>query len=359
MRYPEPTTYTNGQINRAGDVLANSHKKLASYSEALSVVNSWRASHQYPMNTFVSTLHQKTKDKNKVIIAQRLKRLPTIIRKVKRFPSMKLSRMQDVGGVRAVLGSVKDVKALEKEYIEAGRFSHKLRRHDDYISTPKPDGYRGIHLAYEYNNTLARNGVAQKYNGLQVEVQLRTSLQHSWATAVEAMGAFLGEEFKNGSGSKKWREFFTLASSAFAHAEGSPYCLQHKGMEPTDIYKRLSEINDEIDALQHIRSLSKAANIIHRHIKRRDNKRRLHYTIISLDLKKPSVEIWAFRKEDFDIANKKLTELEKRDSRYDQVLVSVASIISLKDAYPNYFLDISDFADKINIIVEKINAAGI
>jgi len=360
MKFSPPIRYTNGEIDRAGKALVEHGEGSKEYLEGLEVVNNWRASHQYPMNTFVSTLHKRTSKYKKPIIAQRLKRLPTIIKKVQRYPDMRLSRMQDIGGVRAILGTVKEVRALEKLYVEDGRFAHRLREpHKDYIANPKSDGYRGIHLVYEYNNTLARNGLAGSYKGLNVELQIRTRMQHSWATAVEAMGAFMGESFKNGQGSDEWREFFALASSAFAYAEGCQPCPQHADLAPAEIFNKLRDVDNKIDALQHLESLSEAAKAIQEHVEDR-KKRHLHYTIISLDLDSRRVSIWAFSKGHFDKATKALADLEKRTGgRYDQVLVSVSSIISLKEAYPNYFLDIGDFVKRIQLMIEKTNESGI
>lgn len=360
MKYPPSIRYSNGEIDRAGKALVENKKNTKAYRQGLEVVNNWRASHQYPMNTFVSTLHDRTRKYKNAIIAQRLKRLPTIIKKVQRYPDMRLSRMQDIGGVRAILDSLEEVRELEDAYLRSGKLTHRLKQpHKDYIASPKEDGYRGVHLVYEYNNTLARNGLAASYKGLLVEIQIRTKLQHSWATAVEAMGAFMGESFKNGHGSADWREFFALASSVFALAEGCEPCPQHAGIEIIELYKRLRDIDAKIDALQHLKSLSEAARRIQIHVESQ-KKRHLYYSIISLDLESRAVEVWAFRKDDFDKANKALADLEKRSGgKYDQVLVSVSSIISLKEAYPNYFLDIDDFVKRIQFMIEKTNESGI
>lgn len=356
MKFPPPTRYTNGEIDRAGRALVDHEEGSKEYLSGLEVINNWRASHQYPLNTFVTTLHDRTRKYKRAIIAQRLKRLPTIIGKTQRYPGMRLSRMQDIGGARAILGDIKQVRELEKAYLSGGKLTHQLKvPHKDYINNPKEDGYRGIHLVYEYNNTLARNEVAKEYKGLLIEIQIRTRLQHSWATAVEAMGAFMGESFKNGQGGSDWREFFALVSSAFAQVERSQPCPQHVGLEPAEVYKRISDIDKRIDALQHLESLTQAAKAIQNHIGRQ-KKRHLHYTIISLDLDNQRVEIWAFSKDQFDKATKALADLEKRSSgKYDQVLVSVSSIISLKEAYPNYFLDISDFVNRVRVMIENIS----
>ena len=110
--------------------------------------------------------------------------MPTIIDKLKRYPNMKLTTMQDIGGVRAILNSVEDVYSLVSEYRESKRFAHELVDQKDYIQSPRDeDCYRSIHLIYRYRNSQAKN-----YNGLRIELQIRTRLQHLWATAVETMG---------------------------------------------------------------------------------------------------------------------------------------------------------------------------
>ena len=44
--------------------------------------------------------------------------------------------------------------------------------------------------------------------GLWIEIQLRTSLQHAWATVVETVDAFTNENLKFGAGSDDWKRFF-------------------------------------------------------------------------------------------------------------------------------------------------------
>lgn len=79
------------------------------------------------------------------------------------------------------------------------------------------DGYRRIHLIYRYHNDKVPH-----YNGLQLELQLRTRLQHAWATAVETMGTFLGLALKSGQGEDQWRSFFEVAGAGIALLENSP-----------------------------------------------------------------------------------------------------------------------------------------
>jgi putative GTP pyrophosphokinase len=231
-------------VNRAGLILAwnelhgfrDYRDELADMAERLwahRVLSNWRACHGYPINTFQATLRLKLKtiDKN-AIVAQRLKRAPSAIAKLQRSPTMKLTQMQDIGGLRAVVSSVARVRRLETNYRESA-FKHELASSKDYIDKPKSDGYRSIHLVFRYANDRA-----PFYDGLLLELQFRTRLQHAWATAVETMGTFLGQALKSGQGERPWREFFEVASAALAHVERSPPVPGYANLSQQDVFTR-------------------------------------------------------------------------------------------------------------------------
>ena len=115
---------TKSSVRKAGDKLKD---PSLDHTEALEVLSTWRALHSYPINTFQATLRRKVEalGLKKAIIAQRLKRLPSIISKLQRINGMKLDRMQDIGGVRIVLSSTKDVYALYENLLQSNRrFEH-------------------------------------------------------------------------------------------------------------------------------------------------------------------------------------------------------------------------------------------
>jgi putative GTP pyrophosphokinase len=167
--------FTKGQVNRAGEILI-SRKPLDAneFLWANQVLANWRACHLYPINTFQALLRLKLKSIDpKALVAQRLKRAPSILQKLERFEGMKLARMQDIGGLRAVASSMSKLRKLETTYRNAS-FKHHLVSSKDYIAEPKNDGYRSIHLIYRYSNPRA-----PEYEGLSIELQLRTTLQHA------------------------------------------------------------------------------------------------------------------------------------------------------------------------------------
>lgn len=82
------------------------------------------------------------------------------------------------------------------------------------IQKPKNDGYRCLHQVFKY---YSENNA--EINGLQVEIQIRTNLQHAWATAVETLGLLEKTSFKTGEWTPEYSQFFKLASALFSYYE--------------------------------------------------------------------------------------------------------------------------------------------
>src|SRR3954454_6824439 len=97
MAYVE-LVYSKTQVNKAGDILVAPHKYGAfDVVWAQRVLANWRGCHGYPINTFQATLRNRLKDVDAdALVAQRLKRAPSILTKLQRFEGMKLARMQDI-----------------------------------------------------------------------------------------------------------------------------------------------------------------------------------------------------------------------------------------------------------------------
>lgn len=350
MSYPPRPTYSNSAINRAGQIIIEGDPKTPEYQDGLKIVNDWRASHAYPISTFKSTLRKKVSSYKNPIVAQRLKRLPTIIDKLQRYPEMQLARMQDIGGIRGIVSTLNQVRVLQQYYSDETNLTHKIIRHDDYITYPKDDGYRGVHLVYKYDNTLARNKEATQYKGLLVELQLRTRLQHTWSTAVETMGTFRGEALKSRQGSKEWLKFFALTSSAFAHIEKTPLVPGFGDLSALETFREVTRMEKKLNVLEHIKGLSIAANAIH------SDKVRGYYHLIILNSEEKIVRIESFGQSELVEASNAYSSVEAEaiaGKKVEPVLVSVGRLKSLKVAYPNYFLDVRDFVEKVEVIIEN------
>ena len=186
---------------------------------AFDVVNNWRACHGFPLNTFQVNLRQASRRIDSTsLVAQRTKRLASLFHKLDRFRKMKLTQMQDIGGCRAVVRNVEAVAKLNDYYRRESQIKHRLITADDYISQPRLSGYRGIHLVYRYYSDKKK----EMYNGLKIEIQIRSLYQHAWATAVETVGTFVGQALKSSWGQEDWLRFFALMGSAIALREKRP-----------------------------------------------------------------------------------------------------------------------------------------
>ena len=209
---PDDLPFSKGRIDRAGRALCRhlvgegpplSRAELAA---EIAVVEAFRAVHRTPLLTARMGVRSCIASEGLLAVesGQRLKRMPTIIDKLRRLPTMKLSSMQDIGGCRAVFSS----------QAEVARVLHRFTRNSatrngaddtvrDYVTNPRSSGYRGVH-------------VWTRYTDRRIEVQLRTELQHAWAHRVERLTAFTGIDYKSGDGAEVVHEWLRRLSDAYA-----------------------------------------------------------------------------------------------------------------------------------------------
>lgn len=350
MTYSSVPNESKTQIRDAGEILRNSNPNLSEFENARTLADKWRACHAYPLNTFNVTLRGHIKKfSGETIVAQRLKRMSTIIDKLKRYPNMQLTTMQDIGGIRAVLENTKDVYELYRTYKSNKKSKHILHNEKDYIVLPRDeDGYRSIHLIYKYNNSFAPN-----YDGLQIELQIRTKLQHIWATAVETMGTFLGQALKSRQGSKDWLDFFAVTSSAFAHIEGTKLVPRYSHLSKLDTFKLVAEYEKKLGAIDKMAGFVKAVDVISSQ-KKFKSKPGWHYQLIVLDSLNHKVMITPYTRAKFEEAVTEYAKIEERaeKEKLEPVLVAAGQLKDLQKAYPNFFLDIEGFANKVIEIIE-------
>lgn len=345
MNFSEPE-FSRKAVTSAGSVLINS----ASYSatdraKAWTVLGNWRASHVYPMNTFNATLRQKIRTIDAdAIVAQRLKRVPSILAKLERFDGMQLARMQDIGGLRAIVTSMPKLYALEAAYGRA-RFAHQLVRQDDYVKSPKRDGYRGIHLIYRYRS---QSDAGRPFDGLCLEVQMRTRLQHAWATTVETMGTFVGQALKSGQGDQAWQDFFSLAAATLAIEERAAPVPGYENYSDEDLVKALASSEQSMSAIEKMQGFAIASNHI------TSNPGKGSYHLVILDSEQRNVSIRAFPQSNLMEAQAEYSGVERRTlagEKIEAVLVSAGRLDALKKAYPNYFLDTRLFVNRLKKLI--------
>ncbi|KAD3515072.1 (p)ppGpp synthetase [Arthrobacter yangruifuii] len=338
MAWTEPH-YSKGEIKRAGFVLIDPTATSTQRRDAIAVVNNWRSAHGFPLNTLQISLRKKATDVDaNALVAQRIKRLPSIIGKLERYPSMNVSRMQDLGGCRAVLADIDAVNAVVDKFL-VSRHKHRLIRQDDYLSTPKSSGYRGVHLVYAYNSDRG-----ETWNNLSVEVQVRTQLQHAWATAVETVGLFTNQALKSSMGEDKWLRFFQVMSSAIALRENQPV-VGGTSTSAQVLKAELQTLATELDVIGRLQGYANLLQETEQHVAG------AKFVLLTLDIPNSKVTITGYTKQN-DAAAAYDEEEARSDSSIDVVLVSVGSIAGLRSAYPNYFLDTTRFVSVLQETLE-------
>lgn len=202
-------------MNRAGRLYRRwlAEEDWADLSRAYEVIVAWRASHDYSLSKATMGLRSAVATEGfRLEVSQRLKRLPTILDKLRREPTMQLANMQDIGGCRAVLGSISQVRRVQRRLVDnRTRKGAPPLRVADYISKPRSSGYRAVHVVVTYPD---RDGVPRA-----IEVQLRTRLQHDWAITVERLSGRLGHDFKSGVGPQPVLDLLEAISEAMAIEE--------------------------------------------------------------------------------------------------------------------------------------------
>lgn len=330
--------YSKKEVNRAGSTLLDKTSK--EQDQAKMVLDSWRACHVAPLNSFQKSLRRKLTDTDKTaLVSQRLKRTPSILLKLERNPKMMLSRMQDIGGIRAVVKNMQTVREVESSYKKGTNIFSISGSGKDYINYPKESGYRSIHQIFKCKK------------GFSIELQIRTQIQHAWATAVETMGTFLDHSLKSSEGPEKWLDFFTLASSAFAILESTPRISKFNHMSDQETFEELLKQEQELDVLNKLTGFRVAA----RHIK--DDKKKGQYHLVILDLDNMMARIQSYESREIQQANIDYSLVEARVNEGENlqvVLVTSESIKALKKAYPSYFLDAELFAKQIASVAKRL-----
>lgn len=334
--------FSKNRVNKAGRAIGGGEAS----NDDIEVMENWRASHAYVLNTFQATLRNRSRESN-AVVGTRLKRRATIENKVRRYPDMQMARMHDIAGCRIIFDTIEELLQFRID-LHSARFNHKRRGADNeerwnYLTNPKPDGYRGIHEVYEYD---VKSEGGKTWNGLNVEIQFRTFAQHAWSTAVEVAGLLTLNKPKFGQGSPELIRQFQLASELIArHFEGSASCLPH--MDVTEIKKEFITCEDNTRIM--------------------DLFRRVNTKVVDIDFRKNNVLVFPYV--NVDEENTSILEIHSFDNvfraiekynsleesmanRADVVLVRADSFDNMRVTFRNYFADTTDFVRMIQEALE-------
>lgn len=182
---------SNNQIRKLGKkIRENGFTKECCSKEDLELLQKYRLDHKESLDQVFFSAAKSSKAIHSGRIATfRLKRIDTILSKLKRESGMELDRMWDVAGCRIIVQSVHAIKEIAEQL----KVDFEVKRTKDSIDKPDEDGYKGLHLYLKPKDLVGSK---------TIEVQLRTFEHHHWATLVEVVDVVFNTKIKEGDTSK-------------------------------------------------------------------------------------------------------------------------------------------------------------
>lgn len=343
--------YTRSKINNSGKALLAGPDTGFPYIDAAMVVEDWRKLHMVPLQELVDEVTRILAGSGvtAAFSSHRLKRMTSVIAKLRHNPGMGLGGLQDIGGARFVFEDISSLLTARDVIANANFSNFELDRHPyDYVTSPKESGYRSIHFAYKYVST------NHDYDGLRVELQIRTRLQHDWAMAVETAELISKSSLKASLGDENWLAFFKLASAVFARKEGMPVADSFTGYSEKDYCREYADLERNHKFMDQLRALVSAVQITEQH------SLKIGYAVIFIQFDEKRVQLRHFTPEALEEAARYYSEVEKsiNDANSAVVLVSVSDMKELKEAYPSYFLNAGEFLQALQDFSAACKAEG-
>lgn len=191
---------TKSQVNKLGkDIRKFIKNDDQPTNELLEKLQDYRTSFKSdlsPVFEIISEIAKSTRSDS--ITAFRIKRIESILSKIKRQPTMSLGNMGDIAGCRVLVYHQNSIPKLIAEL--NNRFT--IKHYNDYLKETKDDGYRGYHLYIE--SPINPNKL--------IEIQIRTVKSHKWASMVEIIDILYNLKIKEGQKHPDFERFLFLQS---------------------------------------------------------------------------------------------------------------------------------------------------
>ncbi len=331
---------SKNKVKKAGEALANSETlSEREYAEALRVVDQWREAHRELIASVPDALKEIAfKVDQEAVVVGRIKRIDTIIGKLRRPGlNMKLNEMCDIVGCRVIVDDIGPARKVSEEIRRALPVKPDTGV-KDYIANPKPNGYRSTHIISRHDAPEAG------FTNLFCETQVRTRLQHAWATALETYDVVSRGSLKFGVGTDGEKRLFALISNAFAMKEGAalvpglPSSLE-------DVQEEVLRLNGALFAIEKLRACSGSVTTVSQDGRFSGDA----FCLLVIDYELQKTDLFVYSTKDEVEANKVYAKREKaKNGLQDVLLVRVSSLKALKKAYPNYSTDIGFFLDQMS-----------
>jgi len=336
--FPVPQ-YSRTQVVKAGEALCKPmpwvEERADEYRAIFKIAYDWRSTHAYPMRKFRQDLRNRIKGlKRRGVTAARLKRMKSIRKKLERLNTT-LAQIQDIGGCRAIVDTQETLDLLVAQY-RSQIGSQKLRTDRSYIEEPRSSGYRSHHLVFDFEPMTSDE---EPFRGRRIEIQLRSRIQHSWATAVEAIGLHRNEDLKASEGDADWLRFFQLVSAEFASFEKTgavPNSPNQRSARVAEIKK----LDNKLQAVRRLDTLNQSFKFVEK-----SGPRFAPYFLVQFNSSTKTMEIMGYDR--LARVSEQYGYEETNNMNLNTVVVEVDTINDLKEAYPNYFLDVRLFTENV------------
>ena len=217
------TEISKSQIDKLGERL----KKGSITDKDMEILESFRRSFTSPYNFVAERLGEVLGFEP---TARPLKSTTSIVDKLRR-EGTRLSTMQDIAGCRITVADIRGQNStvrsietlLEQDSIEYRSIDRRAKmRH----------GYRAVHIIAQSSN---RN----------IEIQIRTALQHTWAELCEGLADSFGHDLKYGGGDTDLRDILLKVSTEVSDIEGLEAMIARNSVHPSS-----SILQQEIESAQ-------------------------------------------------------------------------------------------------------------
>lgn len=328
-------TLSKSRIDKAGQLLSKGEPQtledIEKYYDSESIFDEFRQQHLQPLTSTTVELQNWLKEAGTpYIIVQRLKRKPQILRKLRRFP-VRLTQLQDIGGLRIIVDQNSDVDKLV-EYIQKllkRQSAVRIKKIVNYREKGRDDsGYRATHVI------LDREGVV-------LELQIRSKIQHYWAELIERTSVIYGHHLKELDGELAVINYFKELSNLFYEIES--------GRRPTAYQKNeLEKLREEAEQLisnadsKNVLSNYENEGIVKTLI---DQEKRLgggefNNWIFVFNWNEGSFISWEIIGLDPKTAITSYVEFERRypsEHGFEVVLVGSSSVANIRETHSHYF----------------------
>lgn len=335
---------SKSKIDKAGRVLSVSAEITEEYLELEDVFDNYRAQHLEPLSQLTIDLQRWLHEYGSgYYIAQRLKRKPQIIRKLKRL-SVRLTQLQDIGGCRIIVTSNKDVNALIEfieEKISLQSDLHKLKVTDYREKGRDITGYRSVHMMIEAG-------------GRVLELQIRSKIQHYWAESIERTSVIYGRHLKEQDGDPEVIAYFKELSDVFYEIESgrspsvqSKISLDKRRVHAQEIIEK-SDKNNIFDSFVN-------EDIVKTLTSTQGASDSLNNWIIVFDWNSGGFVTWESVGRNTEEAVSKYISYENQftsDNNYEVVMIGSSDIATVRQTHSHYF-----GIEKFDDILENLDQA--